>query len=320
MTIGLIAERTVLSARFALPGLARQLPTMIAIANRTKAPHPDLQPLRDALIDLFDDGDRFTDEVTVMAVGSGSREATIAAKMLDWGYCSHYYTGSGVPALLEEAAIPLARTYTLAAQVSVGETTALIGTLQVVVGDTVPALSLFGPKPGAELPHGAATANGANGSVGELRRFSVSPLFDVVPLPDDPLNVMMRDYRRRIYRELYLCSLRLFRAMRVRVVYGVATPEIYRFFTKSGMPMRRLDEAVMVDSTEVRALQHRFARYWRPGAPLEQQPALYQILVPTHARGASTKATGTRRASVSRNCHDECVGHYPVCYTLRGQQ
>ena len=58
MSVGLIAERTVLSARFALPGLARQLPTMIAIAKRTKAPHPALQPLRGALIDHFDHGDQ----------------------------------------------------------------------------------------------------------------------------------------------------------------------------------------------------------------------------------------------------------------------
>jgi hypothetical protein len=31
-------------------------------------------------------------------------------------------------------------------------------------------------------------------------------------------------------------------------------------------PMRRLEEALSVDSEEVRALQHQFARYWRPTA------------------------------------------------------
>jgi hypothetical protein len=188
---------------------------------------------------------------------------------------------------------PHAHTYTLAAYV--GATNALLGTLQVVMGDTVPALSLFAAAAGAQLPHEAAGAGG----VAELRRFSVSPIFEVAPHPDDPLNVMLRDFRSRIYRELYTFSLKLFRAMRVRVVYGVATPEIYRFFTRSGMSMRRLEEALLVDSAEVRALQHQFARYWRPTAPLAQQPALYEILVPT--QGAS-KLTGSCRTSIGRSC------------------
>jgi hypothetical protein len=285
-------HRRLVSGRFTLPGLAHQLPTMISLAQRAKAAYPALQPLHDALIAPFRNHEQIdgaTDYVAVTAPAPGSREATMAATMLNWGYCSHYYTGEGAPALPAEVAIPHARTYTLAAHVSVGETTVVIGTLQAVVGDTVPALSLFGPAPGMQLPHRGATGNGAaTGLVGELRRFSVSPLFEVVPLPDDPLNVMLRDYRSRIYRELYMCSLRLFRAMRVRYVYGVATPEIYRFFTRSGMPMRRLEETVLVDSTEVRALQHRFARYWRPDAPQEQQPALYQILLPRRLHDDST--------------------------------
>jgi hypothetical protein len=288
------ADSGVLSARFALPGLAHQLPTMISIAQRTAAPHPNLQALHDALIAPFchhEHGYPVTDEVTVTVAAAGSSEATMAAMTLDWGYCSHYYTGdtgdtgetgNEAPSLPKEPANPHGDTYTLAARISVGGNTVVIGTLQVVVGDTVPALSLFGPRPGAPLPHHAVGAS--TGLIAELRRFSVSPVFQVVPFPVDPLNVILRDWRSRIYRELYTFSLRLFRAMRVRFVYGIATPEIYRFFTRSGMPMRRLEETVLVDSAEVRALQHRFARYWRPQASPEQRPALYQILVPDLAR------------------------------------
>jgi hypothetical protein len=286
-----------LPGRFSLAGLSHQLPTMISIARRTMAPHPDLQPLHDALIGPFIESDwrDAGDDVSVIAVAAGSSEAAMSAMTLDWGYCSHYYTGDGPPALPEEEPVPNARTYTLVAHIGVGETVVVLGTLQVVVGKTVPALSLFEAAAGARLPHDGATGNGL---VGELRRFSVSPLFEVVPLPVDPLNVMLRDYRRRIYRELYIYSLRLFRATRVRCVYGVATPEIYRFFTKSGQPMRRVDDAVPVESAEVRALQQRFARYWRPGSPVDRQPGLYEILVPAYgrARGAMT-TTGPCRIS-----------------------
>lgn len=285
---------TLLTTRFSLPGLAHQLPTMTSIAQLTAAPHPNLQSLRDALIAPFRHRPA-TDEVTIAVVGPDTSEATQAAMMLNWGYCSHYHTGEHPPALPAERVDPHARTYTLAAHLTLGDTNALIGTLQVVIGDTVPALSLFQAAAGGQLPHVAAGAE----VVAELRRFSVSPILEATPLPNDPLNVMLRDFRSRIYRELYTFSLRLFRARRVRVVYGVATPEIYRFFTRSGMPMRHLDETVLVNSAEVRALQHQFARYWRPNAPLARQPALYQILVPTQD---APMLTGSCRTPVERSC------------------
>jgi hypothetical protein len=289
---------TVLTARFRLPGLTYQLPTMNSIARLAVAPHPKLQALHDALVAPFRTR-QATDEVTIMVVGPGTGEAKQAAMMLDWGYCSHYHTGECSPALPAEPANAHARTYTLAAYLSSGDSKAMLGTLQVVIGDTVPALSLFAAAAGAQLPHEAANAR----LVAELRRFSVNPLLQVVPLPCDPLNVMLREFRSRIYHELYMFSLKLFRAMRARVVYGVATPEIYRFFTRSGMPMRLLEEAVLVDSAEVRALQQQFARYWRPNAPRAQQPALYQILVPTHD---APKLTGSCLTSVEGSC--QCAG------------
>jgi hypothetical protein len=271
---------------------------MISIARLTTPPHPDLQPLHDTLIAPFIEFDwrDVGDCVSVTAVAAGSNEAEMSARTLDWGYCSHYYTGVGAPALPEEEPIPNARTYTLAAHIEVGDRVAVLGTLQVVIGETVPALALFEAPPGARLPHDGATGNGL---VGELRRFSVSPLFDVVPLPIDPLNVMLRDYRRRIYRELYMYASRLFRSMHVRFVYGVATPEIYRFFTKSGQPMRRVDSAVLVESEDVRALQRQFARYWRPGSRVDRQPALYEILLPATGRAGATMTTaGSCRVAI----------------------
>lgn len=283
------SHREFVSGCFRLPGLARRLPVLASLAQRTAARQPALQTLHDALITPFHTGeqaDEAADWVDVAAVAVGSRAAMTAAAMLTWGYCSHYYTGDGAPDLPAEAATPDARSYTLTANLRVGEDTVMIGTLQAVIGTTVPALSLFTSAPGAQLPHRAATGNGAAvDCVGELRRFSVNPIFEVAaPAPDDALNGVLRDYRSRIYRGLYACSLGLFRASRVACVYGIATPEIYRFFTKSGMTMRRLDDTVRVDCPEVRALQQRFARYWRPTAPPQQQPALYQIMLPEDHR------------------------------------
>jgi hypothetical protein len=280
MNVHLTAPAAI-TARFSLPGLAHQLPTMASIAQLTVAPHPDLQSLHDELIAPFRRR-QTTDEVTIAVVGPDTSEAAQAAMMLNWGYCSHYHTGEDPPALPTEPINAYAHIYTLAAHLALGDTNALIGTLQVVIGDTVPALSLFEAAAGAQLPHEAA----ATAVVAELRRFSVSPILQVIPLPNDLLNVMLRDFRSRIYRELYMFALKLFRATRVRVVYGIATPEIYRFFTRSGMPMRRLEDTVLVDSAEVVALRHQFARYWRPTAPRAQQPALYQIPSQHKVRGS----------------------------------
>jgi molybdopterin/thiamine biosynthesis adenylyltransferase/nitroreductase len=281
-------HRRMLLQRFTLTGLACQLPLMISLAERRTAPRPALQSAYNALINHVRDAaqtDTATDRVEVTVMADGTSEATTAATMLTYGYCSRYYTGGSAPDLPPEATIPDARTYTLVAKIRVRNHGVVIGTLQAVVGPTVPALSLFEPAQGTQPPHFAAAGSGGDtGFVGELRRFSVSPIFECVPAPVDPLNVMLRDWRSQIYRGLYLCSLRLFRAMGVRFVYGIATPEIYRFFTKSGMTMRRLDELVLADSTEVRTLQRQFACYWRPQLPKEQQPAPYQILLPSDDR------------------------------------
>ena len=51
---------------------------------------------------------------------------------------------------------------------------------------------------------------------------------------------ILRNYRRLLYCKLYERSLQIFDATRTRFVYGIATPEIYRFFTRSSKIMRPL--------------------------------------------------------------------------------
>jgi hypothetical protein len=271
MTAELIHSRHEPSTEFSLPGLAGRLPMLIEKARR----HPPLkgvalQRLYGELVNSlkFDASGRITDSVAVTTAEPGSAHARTAATMLDWGSCSHYCTGHDEPELPPEIAILHSHTHTLVATVSVGHTSIVLGTLQAVIGPTVPALMLFGP---------ASDDSGSPGMVGELRRFSVSPLLEV-PTHDYVLGVVLRDYRSQIYRGLYTRSLEIFRTAGVETIYGIATPEIYRFFTRSGMPMRRLGGMKLIDSAELRQLQYRFARYWRPQAPKDQQPAMYQIL------------------------------------------
>lgn len=149
------------------------------------------------------------------------------------------------------------------------------------MGVTVPALELFEPEQGVTLPHLASGRRKADTPcIGELRRFSVNPILEDAPSADDNLKRALRDYRSLIYRGLYELALQLFSAMKIQVVYGIATPEIYRFFTKSGMVMSRVEGMELAQNEEVRALQQEFALYWRSAAALEQQPALYRIHLP----------------------------------------
>jgi hypothetical protein len=48
-------------------------------------------------------------------------------------------------------------------------------------------------------------------------------------LPDDLLHGVLRNYRRLLYCKLYERSLQMFDATRTRLVYGIATPEMYCF-------------------------------------------------------------------------------------------
>ncbi len=280
MTAELTLPRYESSTEFSLAGLAARLPMLIENARCNLPPKGiALQRLYGELINPLrvDACSRITDFVEVTTAEPGSAHARTAATMLDWGYCSHYYTGHDEPELPPEIAILHSRTHTLVATVSVGQTTVVLGTLQAVIGPTVPALKLFGPVTDASRQDTSINVFDTHRLVGELRRFSVSPLLEVAT-DDYALGVVLRDYRSQIYRALYTRSLELFRAAGVETIYGIATPEIYRFFTRSGMPMRRIDGMALIESAELRHLQYRFARYWRPQAPKDQQPALYEIL------------------------------------------
>jgi hypothetical protein len=281
-----------LTETFTLPDFASVLPMMAAM-HTTPIRQSTLIKLHNELVEPFLSGVAQgieTDTVRAKVAATDSVEAAVAFRMLTYGYCSHYFTGTGDPQLPEEPNSPQFQQYTLMAICGDSHTPLILGTLQAIVGDTVPALKLFAPAPGGTLPHRAAVPSKATyGLIGELRRFSINPLLESIPLlPDDPLNVMLRGYRSVIYRGLYELSLHIFHALNIHFAYGIATPEIYRFFTRSSMIMSPLEGMRLAENDEVRTLQQNFTRYWRPQAPREQQPALYRIHLPAHSATSST--------------------------------
>lgn len=279
-----------LTETFTLPDFATVLPILTA-RHAMPIRQSTLAPLHDELVAPFVRGATLGIDAGTMrtrVAAAGSAEAAAALHMLTYGYCAHYFTGVGEPQLPAESSNPQFQHYTLVVTCAGRQSPVVLATLQAVVGETVPALSLFAPPPEGTLPH-CAGANGSasNALIGELRRFSVNPILDAIPLPsDDPLKAMLRGYRSLIYQTLYELSLRIFYVLNIHFVYGVATPEIYRFFTRSGMAMRPLAGMRLADNDEVRTLQRDFANYWRPHATREQQPALYRIHLPANGAGA----------------------------------
>lgn len=274
-----------LTQEFTLPNFAARLPSILTAAQATPVKSVDLAALHNNLLAPFQNGcvaQEGTDRLLAKVAAPQSAEAAIATQMLTYGYCSHYATGDGPCYLSIEDDSSHFQRYTFVASYPTGTTPLLLGTLQMVIGSTVPALEIFIPEPGRPLPHRmACDSPAANARVGELRRFSVNPLLEAGVPPDDPLKTILRDYRSLVYRKLYELSLHLFGALEVRFVYGIATPEIYRFFTRSGMTMYPLAGMRLAETAEVRRIQRSHGLYWRPHAPLAQQPALYQIHLPT---------------------------------------
>jgi hypothetical protein len=190
----------------------------------------------------------------------------IAVRMLNYGYCSHYFTGHGVPALPIEPITPHFRAYTLVATYPFGEMPLVLGTLQATVGHTVPALKLYEPARERTLPHFAfGSHNGIAAPIGEIRRFSVNPILEAIPVAsDNELKVRLKHYRTLICNKLYEVAVQIFRALHAHFVYLIASPQTRRFFTRSGVTMRPLEGMSLTESDEVRMIQQEFARYWRP--------------------------------------------------------
>src|SRR4051812_27197782 len=124
-----------LKGRFTLSAFARMLP-ILATAHKPPNGPSTLKRLHDELIEPFVNGaglPEAADEITVKVATAESVEATIAARMLTYGYCSHYYTGDGAPNLPAEPLNPHFQPYTLVATCAFDQTPLVLGTLQAIV-------------------------------------------------------------------------------------------------------------------------------------------------------------------------------------------
>jgi hypothetical protein len=146
-----------------------------------------------------------------------------------------------------------------------------VGTLTVGSGADLDLFELFEPGAGAAWVH-AQPPDGPS-LPGEVCRFALHPLFDLLDAAADrPTRQLVDFYRRLILRRLTGYCLDWLIAQDITVAYCVVGPHMRLFMRRAGMLVIPVDGVRPRPSEPVTRLRRQFARYWQPDAAPSHQP------------------------------------------------
>ncbi len=151
-----------------------------------------------------------------------------------------------------------------------------VGTLTTGSGSDLDLFDLFEAVPDVRWPHQQAAAGLLR--PGEVCRFGLHPLFDLLDYGTDPATRQQVDfYRRLILRRLTSACLDWLIADGITVAYCVVGPHMRLFMRRSGMHVAPVAGVQPRTTVEVSRMRRQFARYWRPDEAANRQPAPHQL-------------------------------------------
>jgi len=151
-----------------------------------------------------------------------------------------------------------------------------VGTLTTGSGSDLDLFDLFEAAPNVRWPHQQAAGDAVR--PGEVCRFGLHPLFDLLDQAADPATRRRLDfYRRLILRRLTSACLDWLIAGNITVAYCVVGPHLRLFMRRSGMHVAPVAGVQPRSTVAVTRMRRQFARYWRPDEAPNRQPAPHQL-------------------------------------------
>ncbi len=257
---------------FTLPGVLDPPPTVR---------HPFLRQLHTTSMAPLPAGQRFNCDLARLHLawvdpGTAAQDAALALVSHSYGLL---YLGDQDALTAADLAIGPAHggnSRTLIAWQEIAGGLLPVGTLTTGGGTDLDLFELFEVAAPATWPH----VQNPNGPLqpGEVCRFGLHPVFDLLDRAADPATRQQVDfYRRLILRRLTSLCLEWLIAQDITIAYCVVGPHLLYFMRRCGMYVIPVPAAQPRDNAAVTRLRRQFARYWRPDDPPTRQPLPYQL-------------------------------------------
>ncbi|MEJ8546081.1 hypothetical protein [Brevibacillus borstelensis] len=150
-------------------------------------------------------------------------------------------------------------------QQDLGNDSVVLATARAVVGKELDCYDLF---EGVEREDKAA----------EFVRFSFHPILDMLPKdPNATMFKILQLHKRYIFRMLLATMVECAQKDGWGTMYIILPPHVKKYMADSGFGLVPVANAVPAQAQKYEEMRQTFSKYWKPGAAIEQQPALYTI-------------------------------------------
>jgi hypothetical protein len=261
--------------RFSVPGNVNGLPCANEELAETLKESP-LEKLYLKMIEPF--RDRLTtfsfNEIGVFEAKSGTGVRKQSGDLVNFAYNSRYHADKG---LVEELAYDrfdeIENSKTLVAVHNIADNPVVIGTFRMVEGNDLEVFDLFGMEEGFKWPHQQIFPNL---TTGELGRFSLHPIFDLMRQTNDQVfKKQINRFRSEVLRRIWDWGLGKWQNDGVEMPYFILEPNVRRFVEKAGIIPKVIDKTQFSDSEYAVQIRRNYPEYWKSESNPEEQPSVY---------------------------------------------
>ncbi|KKX53852.1 MULTISPECIES: hypothetical protein [Brevibacillus] len=150
-------------------------------------------------------------------------------------------------------------------QQDLGNDSVVLATARAVVGSELDCYDLF---EGVERREKAV----------EFVRFSFHPILDMFPKdPNATMFKILQLHKRYIFRMLLSTMVDFAQRAEWGTMFIILPPHVKKYMAESGFGLIPVPFALPSEAKEYDEMRNTFSKYWKPGAPVEEQPALYTV-------------------------------------------
>jgi hypothetical protein len=236
--------------------------------------NPALENIQDNLmqgITSLDGVLRSLSKISITTAPMGSDDRETAANLVRFGYNFRYFSEKDI--IIDLAYDNLDTqpvTKTVIAYTNYKKSKLILGTMRVCFADHLELFKFFKIEKGFSWPHGDKKA-------GELGRFSLHPLFDVLAKGKDQVEEKnyLKSFKKRILRSMWPYGMKIMKKAGVEVPYFILSPEVAKFVTSCGVIPEKIVGAIPRTSSFSNTIRHKYSEYWKPEADVSVQPTAY---------------------------------------------
>ncbi len=193
-----------------------------------------------------------------------------ARKVINFGYNSRYVNDGGqVEDITRDRYDSEQSTRTIVSTQEVNGRQVVLSTYRMIVGDRLDVFDLFKIEAGGRWPHADNQF-----VAGELGRFSLHPIFDVVGV-EDRFKSVAALHKRLSLRKIWVDGMQHMSRKGVTHPYFILAPSVRKFVESAGIKPKVIDGVVPNDSEYSRSIRSRFSQYWAPSLTSAEQPTVY---------------------------------------------